>query len=71
MTPYTRQQIARKPLNLQQKCRKMNRLITEYRVHVEHSDNVIIFEGCLICWKIQLYQCICCLNDRYVMMQTV
>ena len=23
MTPYTRQQIARKPLNLQQKCRKM------------------------------------------------
>jgi len=37
MTPYTRQQIARKPANLQQKCRKMNRLITEYRVQVEHA----------------------------------
>jgi hypothetical protein len=37
MTPYTRQQIARKPLNLQQKCRNMNRLITEYRVQVEHD----------------------------------
>ena len=29
MTPYTHQQIARKPLILQQKCRKMNRIITE------------------------------------------
>ena len=32
ITPYTRQQIARKPRHMQRKCRKMNRLITEYRV---------------------------------------
>jgi hypothetical protein len=37
MTPYTRQQVAVEPANLQQKCRKMNKLITEYRVKVEHS----------------------------------
>ena len=37
MTPYTRQQVAVEPANLQQNCRKMNKLITEYRVKVEHS----------------------------------
>ena len=37
MTPYTRQQIARKPECLKNKCRKLNRLISEYRIKVEHA----------------------------------
>ena len=37
MTPYTRQQIVLEPANLQQKCRKMNKFITEYRVTVENA----------------------------------
>ena len=37
MTPYTRQQVAAEPANLQEKCCKMNKLITEYRVKVEHA----------------------------------
>ena len=37
INPYTRQQVALEPANLQQKCRKMNKLITEYRVKVEHA----------------------------------
>ncbi|CAG2254071.1 unnamed protein product [Mytilus edulis] len=37
MTPYTRQQIQRKPDNLKRRCRKINNLIKEYRVTVEHS----------------------------------
>ena len=35
--PYRRQQVALEPANLQQKCRKMNKLITEYRVKIEHA----------------------------------
>ncbi|CAG2210778.1 unnamed protein product [Mytilus edulis] len=37
LTAYTRQQIIRKPRNMQRKCRKLNRLITHYRVKVEHA----------------------------------
>ncbi|CAG2205556.1 unnamed protein product [Mytilus edulis] len=37
LTAYTRQQIVRKPRNMQRKCRKLNRLITHYRVKVEHA----------------------------------
>jgi hypothetical protein len=37
INPYTRQQVTLEPANLQQKCRKMNKLITEYRVKVEHA----------------------------------
>ena len=37
MIPYTRQQIARKPECLKNKCRKLNSLISEYRIEVEHA----------------------------------
>ena len=37
MTPYTRQQVAIEPANVQQKCRKINKHITEYGVKVEHA----------------------------------
>ncbi|VDI61573.1 Hypothetical predicted protein [Mytilus galloprovincialis] len=37
MTPYTRQQIQRKPDNLKRRCRKINNLIKENGVTVEHS----------------------------------
>ena len=37
MTPYTRQQIARKAECLKNKCRKLNRLISEYRIKVEYA----------------------------------
>jgi hypothetical protein len=37
MTPYTRRQLNVRPDNVRRKCRKLNRLITEYRVKVEHA----------------------------------
>ena len=37
MTPYTRQQLNRKPEHLKRKCKKLNNLIKEYRVAVEHT----------------------------------
>jgi hypothetical protein len=37
MTPYIRRQLNVRPDNVRRKCRKLNRLITEYRVKVEHA----------------------------------
>jgi hypothetical protein len=37
MTPYNRRQLNVRPDNVRRKCRKLNRLITEYRVKVEHA----------------------------------
>jgi hypothetical protein len=37
MAPYTRRQLNVRPENVRRKCRKLNRLITEYRVKVEYA----------------------------------
>ena len=37
MAPYTRRQLNVRPENVRRKCRKLNRLVTEYRVKVEHA----------------------------------
>ena len=37
MTPYTRQQVALEPANLQQECHKINKHITEYHIKIEHA----------------------------------
>ena len=37
MTPYTRQQISRRPIHVQRKCKKLNKRIQAHRVSVEHS----------------------------------
>ena len=36
VTPYTRRQLNLRPPHIRRKCRKLNRLITHYRVKVEH-----------------------------------
>jgi hypothetical protein len=41
MTPYTRRQLNVRPDNVRKKCRKLNRLITEYRVKVEYAICVL------------------------------
>jgi hypothetical protein len=37
MTPYTRRQLNARHDNVRSKCRKLNRLITENKVQVEHA----------------------------------
>jgi len=37
VTPYTRRQLNLRPPHIRRKCRKLNRLITHYRVKVEHA----------------------------------
>lgn len=37
VTPYTRRQLNLHPPHIRRKCRKLNRLITHYRVKVEHA----------------------------------
>jgi hypothetical protein len=36
VTPYTRRQLNLRPPHIRRKCRKLNRLLTHYRVKFEH-----------------------------------
>jgi len=62
MTPYKRDEINRKPQNMQRKCKKLNAIISSLRITVEHAiREVKIFRSTGTLWR----------HPRHKLQQTV